>query len=358
MPHTLADIAAATGLDAEGDTALAVARPAEPAVAGPDDLALAMSPKYAKALGEGRARAAVLWPGADWRALGLEAALYAPRARLALAHVTGFFAPALDMEPGVHPTALVHPGAAVGEDAWIGPYAVIGAGSVLGAGVRIGAHVTVGSDVRVGPETVIQPGARLARGIQIGARGLIGANACLGGDGFSYVTPERGAVESAKTSGRVAEDARNTGFRRIASLGRVVIGDDVEVGAGTCIDRGTVADTTVGDGTKIDNQVMLGHNVRIGRTCLVCGQVGLAGSVTVGDRTVLGGQVGVADHVAIGHDCVLAGGTLVGQDIRAGSVMMGVPATDRQSLVEQMMALKRLPRLLVQMREVRAKLGI
>ncbi|MEM6678532.1 MAG: UDP-3-O-(3-hydroxymyristoyl)glucosamine N-acyltransferase, partial [Pseudomonadota bacterium] len=178
------------------------------------------------------------------------------------------------------------------------------------------------------------------------------------GDGFSYVTPERGAVESAKATGRVDEGARNTALRRIASLGSVVIGDDVEVGASTCIDRGTIADTSVGSGTKIDNQVMLGHNVVVGENSMLCGQVGIAGSCRIGSRVVLGGQVGVGDHITIGDDCVLAGGTLVGTDIKPGSVMMGVPAMNRDQAYRQIMALRRLPKALEQIREIRAKLGL
>ncbi|MEL6198369.1 MAG: UDP-3-O-(3-hydroxymyristoyl)glucosamine N-acyltransferase [Pseudomonadota bacterium] len=356
--HRIADIAAATGLDAEGDLALEVRAPAEPAVAGPEDLALAMAPKYAEALAAGAARAAVLWPGADWRALGLEAALFAPRARLALSAVTGHFAPPLDLDPGIHPTAVIAKDAEIGEDAWIGPHTVIRPGVRLGARARIAGQVTIGRASRIGSDALIQAGARIAHDCVIGARVIIQANACIGGDGFSFVTPERGAVEAAKAEGRVDDTSRNTAYRRIASLGRVVIGDDVEIGAGACIDRGTVADTTVGDGTKIDNQVMLGHNVQVGETCLLCGQVGLAGSTTVGDRTVLGGQVGVGDHLAIGRDCVLAGGTLVGADIKDGSVMMGAPAKTRQAQMDEIMALRRMPKLVEQMREVRGKLGL
>ncbi|MEM6423111.1 MAG: UDP-3-O-(3-hydroxymyristoyl)glucosamine N-acyltransferase, partial [Pseudomonadota bacterium] len=246
----------------------------------------------------------------------------------------------------------------IGEDAWIGPHTVIRPGVRLGARARIAGQVTIGRASRIGSDALIHAGARIAHDCVIGARVIIQANACIGGDGFSFVTPERGAVEAAKAEGRVDDTSRNTAYRRIASLGRVVIGDDVEIGAGACIDRGTVADTTVGDGTKIDNQVMLGHNVQVGETCLLCGQVGLAGSTTVGDRTVLGGQVGVGDHLAIGRDCVLAGGTLVGADIKDGSVMMGAPAKTRQAQMDEIMALRRMPKLVEQMREVRGKLGL
>ncbi|MEO0821576.1 MAG: UDP-3-O-(3-hydroxymyristoyl)glucosamine N-acyltransferase [Pseudomonadota bacterium] len=358
MTHSIAEIAEATGLLSAGNGALRVRRPAEPQRAGPDDLALAMAPKYADALGSGKARAAVLWEGADWQALGLDAALFAPRARVALAAVTGVFAPALDLDPGIHATALVDPAAELGEESWVGPYTTIRAGTRIGAGARIAGHVSIGADVEIGPGAVIHPGVRISRGVVIGARAVIQANACIGGDGFSYVTPERGSVEAAKAEGRVGEEARNAAFIHIASLGRVVIGDDVEIGAATCIDRGTIVDTRIGSGTKIDNQVMLGHNVQVGETCLLCGQVGIAGSTVIGDRVVLGGQVGIGDHLKIGSDCVLAGGTLVGSDIRPGSVMMGAPAMSKEQAYAQIMALRRLPRVVEQLREVRRKLGL
>ncbi len=357
MTHSIADISARTGLVAEGDLSRTVARAAEPGAAGPGDLALAMSPDYAGALQAGGAEVAVLWEGADWRALGLSAALFAPRARVALAALGEVFAPPLDLEPGVHPTAVVHPTAILGADVWIGPLAVIGLGARIGAGGRISGQATVGAEAVLGDGAVLHPGVRIGPRVRIGARFRAHPNAVIGADGFSYVTPERGAVESAKATGRVEEAARNTALRRIASLGTVEIGDDVEIGAGACIDRGTVAATRIGQGTKIDNQVQVGHNGRIGENCLICGQVGLAGSVTVGDRVVLGGQVGIADHLTIGSDTVLAGGSLVGANIPAGSVMLGVPAVPRDEAYRQILALKRLPRMQEQLRTVLQRLA-
>ncbi|MDT8342921.1 MAG: UDP-3-O-(3-hydroxymyristoyl)glucosamine N-acyltransferase [Thermohalobaculum sp.] len=358
MGYSIAEIAARVGLEAEGDLALAIERPAEPASAGPDDLALAMSKTYAAALASCRARAAVLWPGADWRALGFQAALFAPRARLALSGITGLFEPALDVAPGIHPTAVIDPSASIGADCWIGPFAVIGAGVTLGAGARIQPHVSIGRGAAIGPGAILRAGVRIGCDVRLGARVSIHPNACLGADGFSYVTPERGSVEAAKATGAVDDHSRNLSLRRIASLGTVVIGDDVEIGANTCIDRGTVADTVIGAGTKIDNLVMIGHNVRIGENCMLCGQVGLAGSSTIGDRVVLGGKAGVADHITVGSDVVVAGGSLVGTDAAAQSVMLGVPALPRSKALEQMMAVRRLPRALEQLRELREKFGL
>src|SRR6056297_2966358 len=196
MAHSIAEIAELTGLEAEGDGAVRVTGAAEPASAGPDDLALAMAPKHADALAAGRARAAVLWPGADWRALGLEAALFAPRARLALAGVTGVFAAQPDIAPGIDPAAAVHPEAVLGADVRVGPFISIGAGARIGAGSRIASHVSIEAGAVLGDGALVHPGARIAGCVRIGARSIIHENAVIGSDGFSFVTPERGAVES------------------------------------------------------------------------------------------------------------------------------------------------------------------
>lgn len=358
MPFSIAEIAQATGLTAVGDTTLRIDRPAEPASAGAGDLILAMAPTYESAVKVSPAYAAVLWEGADWRALGLTAALFAPRARVALAGLGELFEHPLDLAPGIHPSAIIDPTAEIGEGAWIGAFTVIGAKAQIGAGARIMSHVTIGRDAAIGPGAVLHPGARIGARVRIGAGFIAQPNACIGSDGFSFVTPERGSVESAKATGRVADDALNLELRRINSLGSVQIGDDVEVGAGSTIDRGTIADTRIGDGTKIDNQVQIGHNVQIGGNCLICGQVGIAGSVKVGDRVVLGGQVGIADHLTIGSDCVLAGGTLVASSIPPSSVMIGIPAMPRDKFNRQYMALLRLPRMIDQFRDMKKKLGL
>ena len=358
MSHRLSDIATATGLRAEGDLSLEVNRPAEPEAAGAGDLALAMSPKYSAAVTNGAARAAILWDGADWQAMGLEAAIFAPRARVALAEIGAVFEEPRDLAPGIDPLARIAPDAELGEDCWIGPFTSIGPGARIGSGARIMGHVTIGRATRIGPNAMIYPGVRVAHGVTMGANVVLQYNAVIGGEGFSYVTPERGAVESAKETGATSEGARNLSLRRIASLGSVTIGDDVEIGAGATIDRGTIANTTIGTGTKIDNQVMLGHNVQVGETCMLCAQVGLAGSVKVGDRVVLGGQVGCADHITIGSDSVVAGGTLIGSQIPPGSVIMGVPGMPRERFIEQLKFLRRAPKIAGQIEEIRQKLGL
>jgi UDP-3-O-[3-hydroxymyristoyl] glucosamine N-acyltransferase len=355
--YSLDELARATGLSVIGDGTIRVGTPSEPDAAGPDDLALAMDKKFGTRLAASAARAAVVWDGADLGELGLEGALVATRPRVALAHVTAAFQHAPDVGEGIHATAVIDPTAKIGAGAAIGPFVVVGAGVEIGANAIIAAHVSIGVDARIGDNALLHPGVRIGARCVIGDAFIAQPNAVIGADGFSFEPPQRGAVEQARQTGSVAEN-RTTGFLRIHSLAAVEIGNDVEVGASTTIDRGTIAPTRIGSGTKIDNQVQIGHNVQVGETCLLCAFVGLAGSVRIGDRVVLGGKVGVGDHLKIGSDVVCAAGTLVAGNVPDRSVMMGIPATTRDQATRQIVAVKRLPRLLDQMAEIRKKLGM
>lgn len=345
MGHRLSDLAAALGARLEGAGDLVILRAAEPQEAGPDDLAMAMSPAYAGRLAEGRARAAVLWEGADWRALGLEAGLFVPRPRFAMAGITAALDPGADIAPGIHPSCVIDPSAELGEGVAVGPLSVIGPGARIGAGTRIGPHCSVGAEALIGEGGLLAAGVRIGARVVIGARFIAQPNAVVGGDGFSFVTPERGRVEEVRaTLGQVGETAPQS-WVRIHSLGAVRIGDDVELGAGSTIDRGTIRDTRVGSGTKIDNLVQVGHNVVIGRDCLLCAQTGIAGSSVLGDRVVLAGQSGVADNIFVGDDAVVSAATKVLSNVPAGRVMAGYPAVSMESHLEIYKAQRRLPRL-------------
>jgi UDP-3-O-[3-hydroxymyristoyl] glucosamine N-acyltransferase len=356
MPHAVNDIASALGARAEGDVTRLVRRPAHPSEAGPDDLALAMDAAHEGLLAGGAARVALLRDGADWRALGLAAAIFAPRPRWALAGLTATFAEPPDIAPGIHPLAAVDPSAEIGDGAAVGPFCVVAAGARIGPRAVLRAQVFVGPGAEVGPDALLHPGARLGPGVRIGARSVIHGNAVIGADGFSFVTPVAGAAESASRTGRVEDGARNTRLAKIHSLASVVVGEDVEIGAGTCVDRGTVSDTRIGSGTKIDNLVQIGHNVRVGENCLICGQVGIAGSVVLGDRVVLGGQSGVADHLTIGADSVCGARSGVGQDLAPGSVVLGAPALPRSEAIQIMLSWRRLPGLIARVRGLEKRL--
>ncbi|EEX10810.1 UDP-3-O-(3-hydroxymyristoyl) glucosamine N-acyltransferase [Ruegeria lacuscaerulensis ITI-1157] len=345
MQFTLQQIADALGAPAEGNTGLTIMRAAEPADAGPTDLAMAMAPKYAQALERGEARCAVLWEGADWKAMGLEGAIFVSRPRMAMAGITAMLDQGQGGEAGVHPSAVVDPTAEIGENVSIGPLCVIGPRARIGAGSVIGAQCHIGMDAVLGENSFLR------EMVSIGARALIGdrfiaqPGARIGGDGFSFVTPEVSGVENArKTMGDVG-GAKAQSWLRIHSLGAVEIGDDVELGANCTIDNGTIRNTVIGSGSKLDNLVHVGHNTRVGRDCLLCGQTGVSGSVEIGNNVVLGGQTGVSDNIFIGDGVIAGGGSKILSNVPAGRVVMGYPAVKMATHTEIYKAQRRLPRM-------------
>jgi UDP-3-O-[3-hydroxymyristoyl] glucosamine N-acyltransferase len=353
MAYTIKEIAAALGAQSFGDTDLSVTGVSEPATAGPEHLALAMSPKYAESLPQGRARAAMLWEGADWQAMGLQAAILAPRPRFAMSGLSAMMDPGEGFGSGIHPSAVIDPTALIGVGVTIGALAVIGPRAQIGAGTVIGPQCYVGADARLGEASFLREGVRLGARVSIGARFRAHPGAIVGADGFSFVTPEPSGVEKARATlgdqGAVAAQS----WARIHSLGSVSIGDDVELGANSCIDRGTVRDTRIGDRVKFDNLVHIGHNVVIGHDCLICGQVGIAGSTVVGNNVVLAGQTGVGDNLFIGDNVITGGATKVMSNVPSGRVMLGYPAVKMDSHIESYKALRRLPRLFRDVAELR-----
>jgi UDP-3-O-[3-hydroxymyristoyl] glucosamine N-acyltransferase len=209
--------------------------------------------------------------------------------------------------PGVAATARIGKGATVGERVSIGEYAVIGAGSKIGSDVVVGPHCVVGEKAIVGDGTRLWPGVTIYPGASLGSRVVIHSGARIGCDGFGYVF-------------------RDGAHNKIPHVGRCIIGDDVEIGANTTIDRGSIDDTVIGRGTKIDNLVHIAHNVRIGEKCLLMAQVGVAGSVTIGDGAILAGQAGISGHLTIGAGARLAAQAGVFGDIPAGETWSGYPA--------------------------------
>jgi UDP-3-O-[3-hydroxymyristoyl] glucosamine N-acyltransferase len=235
--------------------------------------------------------------------------------------------PEAEHVPGVHPTAVLGRGARIEEGVAIGPYVVIGEGAQIGAGTRLDAHVVVGAGVVVGPGCQIYPGVTLYPGTLLGERVRVHAGARLGADGFGYVF--RGGKHD-----------------KIPHVGRCIVESDVEIGANTTIDRGSIDDTVIGAGTKIDNLVQIAHNVRIGRLCLIMSQVGIAGSVRVGDGVILAGQAGISGHHTIGAGARVAAQAGVFGDIPAGETWSGYPARPHREALRAQAALFKLPSLL------------
>ncbi|WP_411836767.1 UDP-3-O-(3-hydroxymyristoyl)glucosamine N-acyltransferase [Paracoccus sp. ME4] len=352
MVLTIGELARALDARCWGDASIAVTGAAEPASVGPAGpeggvLAMAMAPKYAERLTPGSI--AILAEGMDPEAYGLKAAIFAPRPRLVMAGLTRAFDRGPDIAPGIHPSAVIDPAAEIGEGAAIAPFVVVGPGVRIGARARIGAHVSIGRGARIGDDALIHPGVRIGHDVVAGDRLIVQPGAVLGGDGFSFVTPEESGIEEIRRTLGTREGIKQQHYTRIHSLGAVELGDDVEIGANATIDRGTIRSTRVGSGTKIDNLVMLGHNVVVGRDCLLCSQVGVAGSSVIGDRVVLAGQVGVNDNIQIGDDVIAGGAAKIFTRVPAGRVILGNPAVKMETQLEIQKAMRRLPRFATQL---------
>ncbi len=342
---SIAELAKALGADAAGDEKLMVSGAAEPGTAQRHAVALAMSPEFADELKNGAAEAAILWPDADWQAMGLKAAIFAPRPRYVLSGVTEVFDHPLHVEDGISSMAVIDPSAEIGEGASIGPFVVIGGNVKIGRGCRILPHVMISENVEIGDDALLHAGVKIGARVRIGDRFIAQPGAVLGGDGFSFVTPTPGVVDEARSTGAITSQDQES-YVRINSLGAVVVGDDVEVGANSCIDRGTIRDTSIGNGTKIDNLVQIGHNVQVGHTCLICGHSGIGGSTRIGDRVVIGGAASIADHLHIGNNSVITGNSGVASNVGENRIMMGYPAVRMDQNVSMYKALRRLPRIL------------
>jgi len=235
--------------------------------------------------------------------------------------------PAASQQPGIHPTAIIGRGVVLGDGVSIGPGVVLGDGVTIGARTRLDAYVVIGDGVRVAEDCHLYPSVTVYSGTEIGPRVRVHAGARLGSDGFGYVYRDGAHV-------------------KIPHVGRCLIESDVEIGANSTIDRGSIDDTVIGAGTKIDNLVMVAHNVRIGRLCLLMAQVGIAGSVRVEDGCILAGQVGISGHLTIGRGARLAAQAGVFGSIPAGETWSGYPARPHKEALRAQAAMFKLPSLI------------
>ncbi|MGR3713611.1 MAG: UDP-3-O-(3-hydroxymyristoyl)glucosamine N-acyltransferase [Shimia sp.] len=360
MAHTVQSIAQALDAEAFGNVDLVVDRVEEPARAGPNDLALLTNPKFADGLSQGQARAALLWPGADWKALGLEAAIVANRGRFAMSGLTAMMDLGQHYPTGVHASAVIDPTAEIGADVHIGAFAIVGPRAKVGAGTVLGPYCHIGADSKIGADSYLRDHVSIGARVTIGDRFRAQPGVRIGSDGMSFVTPEESGVEKARESLGDQGDVRSQSWVRIHSLGAVTIGDDVEIGANTCVDYGTIRDTRIGNGTKIDNLVHIAHNVIVGNDCLFAAQSGIAGTTTIGNNVVFGGQVGVTDNTTVGDNVIAGGATKILSKVPAGQVLLGYPAVKMDTNIEMYKSLRRLPRLMKQVAELQksvSKLG-
>jgi UDP-3-O-[3-hydroxymyristoyl] glucosamine N-acyltransferase len=324
---TAASIAAAVGGTLTGDETASVTGVAPLEQAQSHHVSFLASAKYASLLASanvgvllvtpalaetpGRARARVIVANPYEAMLSLLCELY----------------PSAKYSPGIHPSAVVGCGATLGEDVFIGPFVVVGAGARIGARVQLHPHVVVGEGVVIGDDCELHEGVTCYPGTSLAERVRVHAGVRLGSDGFGYVF--RGGVHE-----------------KIPHVGRCIVESDVEIGANSTIDRGSIGDTVIGAGTKIDNLVHIAHNVRIGRLCVVVAQVGISGSVQVEDGVVIAGQAGVAGHVTIGKGARLAAQAGAFGDIPAGETWSGYPARPHREALRAQAALFKLPSLL------------
>ncbi len=323
-PFTLADLAEIGGaaLSDAADRTRRMVGVAPVEDAGPDQVSFLDNTKYVAAFEASRAGACVVRPAQAGRAPDGMALLLSDDPYRAYARIAWAFHPAPRPEPGIAPSAHIDPTARLGADCRVDPGAVIGARVEIGPGCHVGAHAVIGDAVEIGAESRIGAQCTLQCCV-IGERVILHPGARIGQDGFGFAL---GA----------------SGHLKVPQLGRVIVGDDVEVGANATIDRGAGPDTVIGAGTKIDNLVQIGHNVRLGRGCVVVAQAGLSGSTRVGDMAMFGGQSGMAGHLTIGDGARVAAKSGVFRDIPAGQTVTGIPALPVKEFWRQVAALSKL----------------
>ena len=334
---TVAHLAGVGGGRLEGDGTRGVSAVAPIDEAGPGDLGFLASRKYA-----GRAKASEA--GAFLVASELEDALPDDRPRIvvddphrALQAILAHLHPPVKAPAGVHPTAVLGTGVALAEDVGVGPYAVLEDGVSVGRGSRIGAHCVLGRGASVGADVLLHPHVVLYAGTVLGDRVVIHAGARLGVDGFGWAV-----VDGLP--------------RKMPHVGRCVVGADVEIGANTTLDRGSIGDTTVGDHAKLDNLVHLAHNVRLGGGSLLAAMVGIAGSTRVGRGVLMGGQAGAINHIEIGNGVQVAAASAVLRDVPDDTVVSGNPARPNREYLRKQAHVERLPKLVARVRELEARL--
>jgi UDP-3-O-[3-hydroxymyristoyl] glucosamine N-acyltransferase len=331
----LEELAERLGCRLEGDGGLEVIAVRDLDEAGPKDLSFVAREAYLSRLQESAAGAVIL--GEGWPPVG-RPALRTANPYLTLARALSLLYPAPVPLPGIHPTVVTAEDTRVAPDACVGPLCVLGPGTEVGPGTVLEAQVAVGARVRIGRWCRIHPHVTLRDEVVLGDRVIIHSGAVIGADGFGY-----------------ARDGDR--YAKIPQVGRVVIEDDVEIGANVCIDRATLDETRVGRGTKIDNLVQIGHNVRIGSDTAIVGQVGISGSVRIGSRVTLAGQAGVVDHVEIGDDVIVGAQAGVTKDVPPRSILLGAPAVPHTEFKRQLAALARLPELRKTLRALEERLA-
>lgn len=334
---TLEQIAQVTGGMLSKAKDVAITRIAPPLLADENTLALALGEDEIANLSNSKAQAALVPLGVN---IDGYTTIEVERPRLAMMKLITMFYEAPHVNSGIHATAVVHPTAKIGENVALGPNVVVGEYAEIGNNTKILANSYIGNGAKIGTNCFFHAGVNIGDRVKVGNEVILHHGVSLGADGFSFVTENPNNIEQARQDGEIKENDVNQVIFKIPSIGSVVIGNNVEIGANTAIDRGTIEDTIVGDNTKIDDLVMIGHNCRIGKGCMIVSQVGIAGSCVIGDRVVIAGQAGLADHLRIGEDSIIAAQAGVSKSFPAKSIVVGSPAMPRKEFIKQLKIMK------------------
>jgi len=337
MIRTAAELAEAIGARIEGDREFEISGVAAPERAGSHDLIYVEAAKHAARANGSASHCVVAGEGIS---LPGKTVLRSAQPKVAFAKAAALVLGRPPIAAGIHLTAIVAPLARVAAGVGIGPYAVIGEDAHVGTSTQIGAHCVIGAGCWIGENCRIHPRVTLYGGVRIGHRVEIHSGAVVGADGFGYAQGE----------------GKHWKFPQV---GIVEIGDDVEIGANTTIDRGSLDDTRIAEGVKLDNLVHVGHNCKIGANCVVAAQVGLSGSCVFGKNVVVGGQAGFGERCKLEDGSVIGGqsGVLGGKTIHGGEAVWGTPARSLEKFKEQYVWYARLPELAARIKELEAKLG-
>jgi UDP-3-O-[3-hydroxymyristoyl] glucosamine N-acyltransferase len=326
------------GATYEGDGEKELAGIASLETAGASDVAFVASRKaavQAETSAAGCLLVPVEWPSPSYRTV-----IRVAQPRTAFARALNRFYPTAELKPGIHPTAVIGNDVDMGAMVYVGPHASIGDGTRIGVSSSIGAGCAIGKRVNLGEGCVLHPNVTIYDNVDIGQRTILHSGVVIGADGFGYVM----------------EDGR---WQKFPQVGRVEIGDHVEIGANSCVDRAAMGVTSIGEGTKIDNMVHVGHNCRIGRHVVVAAQTGFSGGVTVEDYAVIGGQVGIGDKARIETRAVLGSGcgVLTSKIVRSGETVWGTPARPLKTHLEQLANLARLPDMRREVAELKRRIA-
>ncbi len=309
-----------------GNTDRQINAPEQLERAGNNHITFIGNTKYAKLWGDSKACAAVIDEKLELEPGENRALIRVKNPDLAMAKVLEIFDPGPpQFDENIHPSAVIHSSAQIGKDTKIGAGCYVGKDVVLGDAVVLYPNVTIFDETKIDTGTICWPGTVIRERSEIGSYCIFHNNCSIGADGFGY---------------RPSEDGR--GLVKIPQIGNVVIGNAVEIGANSCVDRGKFSSTIVGDGCKIDNLVQIAHNCILGRSCIMAGNSGLAGSVTLGDGVIIGGSASIKDHTTIHSGAVVGAGSGVMNDIPAGKTFLGYPAREARDMLKQWVAMRKL----------------